>query len=473
MADGKRSRIERMLERQQADFASLDDASARRMLRALEDARRELADRIRAMEGSGADKATPWTAQQRRVMLAQIEAAAQQIEDRLDEALGASMRAAREQAVKDLIDIIKANEPEFHDTGQRLNVQVLRNLDDPGRLLLAKHSTRRYTADLIGEMQRQLVLGMAQGENIRQLTTRLAGAGDSVFAGKRWRAELIVRMELNAAYNEHHLDALKSAAAVLDEPGRADPLLRRADEFLDRRSHPISWALNGQVVKLDEPWKVKASDVQAWAERVKKRGTGIVWPLQGTEYVGHNYPAHFWERGRQVAFRASWEEQMGRHWQEQHFGAPIPGGVSPPGQTLPSAKPDVRAIPGGAPKRASNKSSDLDRESVRLENQSARRLSVLGYQVEQLLEKGPGRHPDFGIEGRTFDHYAPSTANARNVWSEMKAKVDKIQANRIVLDLSRYAGTREQLFEQFRKWKIGGLMEVLVLDGGNTSWLVR
>lgn len=302
------SRIENLLDRQQADFDGLGDAEARRMLRALDDARRELAETIRGMESSGADQKTPWTAQQRRVMLAQIEAAEIRLRARLGEVLDETVRKAREAAQEDLLAVIKANEPEFKDTGGRLEEQVIRNLDDPERLLLARHSVKRYSADLIGEMQRQLVSGMLQGETIRQITQRLAGIEGSVIAGKRARAELIVRMELNSAYNEHHLQGLKDAAAFLDEPGRLDPLMKQAVEFLDQRSHPISWALNGRVVGPDEPFKVPIAEVQAWAARLKKSGSGVVWPKVGGDYVGVNYPAHFWERGRISGWRSSWGE---------------------------------------------------------------------------------------------------------------------------------------------------------------------
>lgn len=463
MADGKRSRIERMLERQQADLDSLDQAAERRMFRALADARRELVATLEEMERSGADEATPWTAQQKRVMLAQVDKAEARLRDRLDEALDETTRKTREKALEDLIEVIEANEPEFTDTGGQLQLDMIRRLDDPARLLLQKHSTKRYAADLIGEIQRQLVSGMLQGETIRDLTKRIQGT-DGLFKRRRWRAALIARMETNAAYNESHHDALRVAADHLDEPGTTDPLMRRADEFLDRRSHPISWAVNGMVVGMEEPWRVPARDVAAWAERVDRSGGGIVWARAGSDWVGMNYPAHFWERGRQVAFRMSWSEQMDRHFKRQHFGEELPKAANPP--TRPSMQPSRSRMPTGEPKDL-GPANKKQRASWQRENELSRWLAQRGFRVRQRPERGGGA--DVLLEGRLAEIYSPQSSSAENIHRRVRRKA-KDQSSRFLLDMEQTNLGRTEMGGFLRRKPLSDLDELLVYDDGLYEW---
>lgn len=82
----------------------------------------------------------------------------------------------------------------------------------------------------------------------------------------------------------------------------------------------------------------------------------------------------------------------------------------------------------------------------------------------------PGRHPwletgtfpAFRIEGRYFDHYAPTTGSARSIWSQVAVRVTIGQANRMALNLADSPASVEELREAFR-CPIEGLEEVLAL----------
>lgn len=107
----------------------------------------------------------------------------------------------------------------------------------------------------------------------------------------------------------------------------------------------------------------------------------------------------------------------------------LPGGqsVAPagPSRTYPSKPPDSSAEPRGKPELAGPK--DLDgRLSRQRQNEAAVRLARAGYDVERLPpSKAPRqRTPDFRIEGREFDNYAPTTDRARNIWDYIDA--DKV-----------------------------------------------
>lgn len=302
MATKKKGRIDRLLDRQNRQIDRLSDVHARSMLRALEDARRDLRERLLAVD----DTATPYTAQQLRGILAQAEAGIFRLKLRLREVFAASEVEAHTTALDHLLALVRANEPEFRDAIPAIRFQAAVAMSERRSLLLHAHSIERYGAELIEKIQREIVLGQVSGLSIRQIADRITATKRSVFASLRGRAELIARMESNRVYNDGHLLSMKELAAETDDEDDPDPLMKRADEFFDNRNNPISRVLHGMTAKLDEPFEVPRSKVLAMAAALKKPASGIVWPLIGSKYVGANYPAHFNDRGRIVAHRKSW-----------------------------------------------------------------------------------------------------------------------------------------------------------------------
>ncbi len=304
MATTTKTAIDRLLDRQNREINRLSDDQARRTLRALEDARRDLRERLLNVD----DTATPYTAQQLRGVLAQTEAGVFQLQERLGEVFTAAEIRAHETALDHLLALVKANEPDFADAIPSIRIQAAAAMSERKGLLLHRHSINRYGADLIDRIQRELVLGQVSGLTIRQTADRITATNASVFASLRGRGELIARMESNRVYNDGHLLSMKELAEDTDEEDDPDPLLKRADEFFDNRNNPISRVLHGMTAKLDEPFVVSRAKVLAMAALMKKSASGIVWPLVGANYRGANYPAHFNDRGRIVAHRASWDE---------------------------------------------------------------------------------------------------------------------------------------------------------------------
>jgi hypothetical protein len=100
------------------------------------------------------------------------------------------------------------------------------------------------------------------------------------------------------------------------------------------------------------------------------------------------------------------------------------------------------------------------------ENDSADVLARAGYKVEQNPVVPGLKEPDYRIEERIFDNYAPITGNPRNIWSEIQEKVEEEQADRIVLNLDDSPITLEALRQQLNDWPMPDLKEVIVLRGG-------
>lgn len=311
-----RARILDLLDRQGEALQALSEAEARRMLRVYEDARRELAETI----GSGAPGT--FTAQHQRVVLAQLQAGMLQLREQLGERLAASARAVEERSLSDLVRLLSATEDDFRDAGSALEVEVLARLSEHRALLLHTHSAARYSSELMDALQRDLVRGVAQGETLRQIRERLAGTGAAAWKNARARADLVVRMEVSAAYGRGHQLGLEAAAKALDTPDDPDPLWKRADEFFDARNHPLSRVLHGRLAPVTEQvrgatvpgrWRVPVAEVAAQARKAGRswnpaRANGVVWEYDGAQIVGSAYPAHFYDRGRMTPWRKSWGE---------------------------------------------------------------------------------------------------------------------------------------------------------------------
>ena len=112
-----------------------------------------------------------------------------------------------------------------------------------------------------------------------------------------------------------------------------------------------------------------------------------------------------------------------------------------PSSTQPSGKK------GGLPE--GNYATGKDRGWTK-QNESANTFAKEGYHVKMLdeIEGGNGHgikegsNPDFLIEGKVFDHYAPSsTKSANGIAEEIKRKT-KNQADRIVLNLDGFTEAR-------------------------------
>lgn len=80
---------------------------------------------------------------------------------------------------------------------------------------------------------------------------------------------------------------------------------------------------------------------------------------------------------------------------------------------------------------------------------------------------GPKR-PDYLINGEVYDHYAPSTGRARNIWSEVKEKIDDGQTANVVIGLQDSNVDEDALRKQFENWPIEGLGDVIIIRPDGT-----
>lgn len=154
-----------------------------------------------------------------------------------------------------------------------------------------------------------------------------------------------------------------------------------------------------------------------------------------------------------------------------HTGSPpvdVPTGniISTP---IPDeAGPNIVEARPGEPTPISPNDDDATRRAIRRENESAQILAGGGLDVVQNPVVAGPKKPDYLINGEVYDHYAPSTDVPRNIWSEVKGKVDEGQTNNVVISLRDSDVQEEALRRQFEEWRIEDLREVIIIRRDGT-----
>lgn len=130
--------------------------------------------------------------------------------------------------------------------------------------------------------------------------------------------------------------------------------------------------------------------------------------------------------------------------------------------------PNIVEVRPGEPTPIGPNDDDATRRAIQRENESAQLLAGSGLDVVQNpLVAGP-KKPDYLINGEVYDHYAPSTDLPRNIWSEVRGKVEKGQTNNVVISLRDSEVPEEDLRRQFEEWPIEGLREVIIIRRDGT-----
>jgi hypothetical protein len=143
--------------------------------------------------------------------------------------------------------------------------------------------------------------------------------------------------------------------------------------------------------------------------------------------------------------------------------------------TLPTHSPNPGAVPEGEPERINPASAAVNQESLRLQNHSAVVLARAGYRVRQLPRIEGWVSPDYEIEGRRFDCYAPlqetDPGRMRNVLGK---KIKKGEADRFVVNLDRSPWDADDLRRELARNRPSRLREVLVVksDSVTSVWRV-
>ena len=123
--------------------------------------------------------------------------------------------------------------------------------------------------------------------------------------------------------------------------------------------------------------------------------------------------------------------------------------------------------PSGLPTQLRDHDDAATRRSLMRENESAILLAEAGYIVEQNPSVPGSKKPDYKIEGKIFDCYAPETPDAYNIVETMRRKVGRRQCDRIVLNLEDSQVSRDTLIKQLKYNPIPSLQEIIIVSQGS------
>ncbi|OXA72595.1 hypothetical protein B0A56_13720 [Flavobacterium columnare NBRC 100251 = ATCC 23463] len=113
---------------------------------------------------------------------------------------------------------------------------------------------------------------------------------------------------------------------------------------------------------------------------------------------------------------------------------------------------------------------DATKTSLIRENEAADILAKKGYDIEQNPNiSNTTKNPDYKIEGEIFDCYSPynSSKSVRNIWTEVKSKIDAKQTERVVINLKNWDGEISNLQKQFTDYPVENLKELMIIDKNN------
>ena len=154
-----------------------------------------------------------------------------------------------------------------------------------------------------------------------------------------------------------------------------------------------------------------------------------------------------------------------------HSGSPIPDDPTDSIISTPIPEetgPNIVAVRLGDPTPINPNSDETTQPGHRRENESAQVLGENGFDIIQNPAVDGPKRPDYLINGKVYDHYAPSTSIPRYIWHTVKGKVVKEQAANIVIGLQDSDVDEDALRQQFEHWPTEGLGDVIIIRPDGT-----
>lgn len=188
-------------------------------------------------------------------MLAQVRAAMARFVARGATALDQASAAAMGEAASHAFQLLVTMERQFTGAVVPLpinEIALIRGATGRTSSLLNVHrrSLARYGARTVLNIEDQVSLGLALGENTSQIIDRVQGTAETEW----YQAERIVRTEMSYAYNASHRDAIDAESEEFDGDIWAQWSERATPEGspLDDRVAVDSLAMHGQVAAAGE-----------------------------------------------------------------------------------------------------------------------------------------------------------------------------------------------------------------------------
>lgn len=238
--------VQELLQRQRKALERVAPQHRGRLLKLARESADKLVARLRTMAGDR------FSAQETRVVLAQVRAVTQVLGAEHGQRIGAEIerigRTAAGIGRGSLQQQIQAWQREFPvgTLGRTAPVEFAGALLDPGLLEYYRTSRERYGIEAVRKMRDVMAQGVLQGETLIQTADRMAAE----LRMKQWQAERIVRTEQSLAVHRQQLEDMKATFA-----GEEDEWRKMLEATFDRRTGKDSRFVHHQVRRFDEPFK--------------------------------------------------------------------------------------------------------------------------------------------------------------------------------------------------------------------------
>lgn len=288
--------LARVIDTSNAELETFTVARQRRLLEIYQRERDVMVARIAKLGGSDT-----FGARQQQAALAVLDDGISRLLDELNEEFESAFVVTGEWAAEAAIREVAWLESRFGSKAAAKGIAALSGVIPHRAIDLVSDLQKLETKGLIVEFDNSakqiLQRGLLQGRNSQQLVPELAKAIGESLDRKAWQLERTLRTGLNAAQARAHNETyLEVRDKVLPK------LKRQGHEFLmgskgrnGRKNHPFSAYLEGKVTDLDKEWIVKSPAFPV-----------MFWTRKGDYYVGMHYPAHLFERGREVPYNPAW-----------------------------------------------------------------------------------------------------------------------------------------------------------------------
>ena len=234
--------IGQVFARNQRKMLALEDEAREEFMQAFQRVRRKLRDRLDSIPD------TPMEIPHFRVMQAQIEQTIRVLQGDLQTVLIDGTRIVGNTAISQAAEEIARLQLRYERILQPIDFDRAAILSRSENLLLMQYqvSLETYGVAMIDEMRKILVDGLLSGEFTSRVSRQIAMLG-GIFDRQAFRAERIVRTELNNAYNTHHLESYRQAQEEI-----FPDMKKKWLAMIDDRTGDDSIRLTGQVRALDE-----------------------------------------------------------------------------------------------------------------------------------------------------------------------------------------------------------------------------
>ena len=398
-----------------------------------------------------------FSARQLRVALTALDDARKRLAKDLERELGATWREAGGMAGAQALNELSTLEGAYGSTSAARGIAALAGVV-PNRAIARVDELSALELEALGgelDAATRLTLqrGLLQGLSSRELVPLLAQQLGDAWTGKRWQLERTLRQGLHAVMNQgHHETYIEARDELLPELQRAGHEFLMTPTMASRASrkagfrrvnHPFSKHLEGAVTPLDKPWVIASPEYPV-----------MFWARTPGGYTGMHYPAHMWERGREVPWHPAWEgnraSAAARATTRVDLGAPP---IEPPKPVVPVV-PVVPPKPKVARKRKPKPVVPEVQPPEPVAPPRAKRgplrgkgKRVSGAEVRARLEALPDRQ----AEHRAF--LKKKADDYLEQWHNLKPELDAIQQRIGVLDderlSSRFKGVLFDKHEEF------------------------